>query len=74
MMIICIIALIILGALMVLMNTGALERLKAMFQKSSPRRQDRYRDGYYEPSEWENDRRDYEQRRRDEDRYWRDRD
>ena len=73
-MIICIIALIILGALMVLMNTGALERLKAMFQKSSPRRQDRYRDGYYEPSEWENDRRDYEQRSRDEDRYWRDRD
>lgn len=71
-MIICIIALIILGALMVLMNTGGLERLKAMFKKSSPRRQDRYRDGYYEPSPWEDDRRDYERRRRDEDRYWRD--
>ena len=71
-MVICIIALIFLGALMVLNNTGGLERLRAMFRKSSPRGSDRYRDGYYEPSQWDEDRRNYEQRRRDE--YRRDRD
>lgn len=71
-MVICIIALIILGALMVLNNTGGLEKLRAMFRKSSPRSSDRYRDGYYEANEWDEDRRYYEQRRRDE--YRRDRD
>ena len=72
-MIICIIALIILGALMVLINTGGLERLRSMLGRK-PRSQDRYRDGYYEPSQWDEDRRNYENRRRDEERYWRDRD
>lgn len=73
-MILCIIALIILGTLMVLINTGKLDQLKAMFGKSSARRDDRYRDDYYEVNEWDEYRRDYEQRRRDEYRRDRNRD
>jgi len=72
-MVICIIALIVLGALMVLINTGGLEKLRAMFHKSAPRSSDRYRDGYYDVSDWDEDRRYYEQRRRDEYRQDRDR-